>query len=146
MNKTWLLLGVGLLALLGVAFWQGQRRDSLPREVEIGSQTFTLEWAVTDEERRQGLGSRDDLCARCAMLFVFDTPGRHAFWMQGMRFPLDIAWLLGDAVVWIERRIPSDSPATYRPDTPADRVLEFNAGTLDGVEQGDRVRFLSPPK
>ena len=28
-----------------------------------------------------------------AMLFVFEEPGRHSFWMKNVRFPLDIIFL-----------------------------------------------------
>lgn len=75
------------------------------------------------------------------MLFLFDRPGRHGFWMKGMRFSLDIAWLLDDTVVHIERHVPWDTKETYRPDTAADRVLEFRAGTLDDISVGEKVRF-----
>ena len=76
------------------------------------------------------------------MLFVFDRPGEYAFWMKGMRFPIDIVWLSGHEVVHIERQIQADSLSIYAPAQPADRVLEFNAGAMDGLSVGDKVESL----
>ena len=144
MNNAVFFFGIALLAFISGLFWLGPGRDAYPQAVRVGSQTFTLEVASTVNERRQGLGGRAHLCDSCAMLFVFEATDTHAFWMKDMRFPLDIAWLSGDTVVWIERRIQPHSLATYRPETPSDRVLEFNAGAIDGVQRGDRVQFVLP--
>lgn len=141
--KRILFFGLGCLVLLGVAGlgWQYFYREGVPSRVSVGEQVYALEVATTDNERAVGLGERESLCSECAMLFLFERPGAYAFWMKGMRFPLDIAWLHDDRIVHIERRIPSDSTETYQSPIPANRVLEWNAGALDGVEVGDQVRF-----
>jgi uncharacterized protein len=115
--------------------------SSFPKTVSFHGKVYSLEIAATEEERALGLGERDSLCATCGMLFVFEEPAQPGFWMKGMRFPLDIAWLLDDTVVHVERHIPFDDKATYRPPVPANRVLEFRAGTLDDVTVGERVEF-----
>lgn len=102
---------------------------------------YALEIADSDDERSLGLGERDSLCGSCAMLFTFDRPGRYAFWMKGMRFPIDIVWLSGDEVVHVERNIPADSRAIYAPAASADRVLELNAGEAEELSLHDRIRL-----
>lgn len=120
----------------------GDRASSGENMVSIHGKEYVLEIADTDSKRSLGLGERDSLCQPCAMLFVFDRPGKYSFWMKGMRFPLDIVWLSGDEVVHIERNIPADSPSTYPPLHPADRVLEFNAGEMEDLSVGDTVRYF----
>jgi len=127
------------LGVLGLSFYLPA--SAFPKTVSFQGKTYALEIAATEEERALGLGERDSLCAACGMLFVFEEPGQPGFWMKGMRFSLDIAWLLDDTVVHIERHIPFDDKATYRPSVPANRVLEFRAGTLDDVAVGERVEF-----
>ena len=135
-----------ILASLTAAFtggaWQRTQDNStdLPY-VQIGSETYSLEIAHTPEARARGLGGRDGLCSECGMLFLFERTEPQGFWMKGMRFPLDIVWLQDDLIVHVERNISPESQAVFRPETPANRVLEFNAGAMDGVNVGDRAVF-----
>ena len=117
-------------------------KNQFPERVAIGERVYTLEIAATKEEQSRGLGERDSLCDTCAMLFIFQDSSRHAFWMKGMRFPLDIVWLSGEKVVYVEREISAGSTEVYRPKDDADRVLEFNAGAADALRPGDSVHFL----
>jgi uncharacterized protein len=136
---TCLLFSLGVVAV-GLQY---EKKDvSRKATVMILDRTYALEIADTDSKRTLGLGERDSLCRSCAMLFVFDRPSRYTFWMKGMRFPLDIVWLSGDEVVFIERNISADSLLLYTPDQPADRVLEFNAGAMDTLSVGDTVRYF----
>ena len=41
----------------------------------------------------QGLAVKNQLKENEAMLFVFEKPGKHSFWMKDMKFPIDIIWL-----------------------------------------------------
>lgn len=102
---------------------------------------YSIEIADTEESWRRGLGERDGLCAACAMLFVFPEAGRHDFWMKGMRFPLDIVWVLDGRVTHIERRIDPASVETFRPNVAADQVIEVNAGATDQLGEGDQIDY-----
>jgi uncharacterized membrane protein (UPF0127 family) len=73
------------------------------------------------------------------MLFPFGDAGSRSFWMGGMRFPLDFAWIRDGKIVHIERNIPVNFGGTITPDEPADNVFEVNAHDLDGVSAGDAV-------
>jgi uncharacterized membrane protein (UPF0127 family) len=96
-----------------------------------------LEVADTDSERLLGLGERDRLAARQAMLFLFEHPDYHGFWMKGMRFPLDMVFLRAGSVVSVERGIAPDDTRIARPTGPADQVIEMNAGEAAGIDPGD---------
>jgi uncharacterized membrane protein (UPF0127 family) len=110
-------------------------------EVGIGGRVFDAEAVRSSRAHKLGLGGRKDLCGECAMLFVFDTADRYAFWMKGMRFPLDIVWIRGDRVVHVARNVPVLPLESIVPPEPADRVLEVNAGMASGVRIGDVVEW-----
>jgi uncharacterized membrane protein (UPF0127 family) len=86
--------------------------------------------ADTDAEREQGLSGRPGLAPNEGMLFIFDTPGRPAFWMKDMLFPLDIIWFSSDwHIVDITQNLPPESyPNTVSPIADTTYVLEVPAG------------------
>lgn len=137
-----ILLGaLALGAILFLVFTDGMRG---PRVV-IGEATFAVEVADTPALRERGLGYRDSLCESCGMLFVFGHKEAYGFWMKGMRFPIDILWIRDGTIIHIERSVDfRDQQRIYRPDTPADHVLELPAGTCEKrhIQRGDRVVFL----
>lgn len=134
-----ILLSIGLL---GYAF-SGSHRASPDPTLRIGTEQFSIEIVDTPALRELGLGSREKLDSRWGMLFRFPEIGRdrYAFWMKGMRFPLDIAWIDEGRVVFIERNIPADSGNIFRPPVVADSVLEVNALALSDVAIGDTVEI-----
>ncbi|NTV55642.1 MAG: DUF192 domain-containing protein [Candidatus Moranbacteria bacterium] len=107
--------------------------------VMVDGREFSAEVADTPSSRELGLGGRDSLCASCAMLFRFDTPGNYGFCMKGMRFPLDLVWIREGIVVHVEQNVSADSVRTMYPGTDATEVLETNADALLGVRVGDRI-------
>jgi uncharacterized membrane protein (UPF0127 family) len=152
---TRLLTAVAALAVLAAAAiavvaLAGDDGDSSPRArgalVTIGSATVRAEVAADDASRRRGLAGRDGLAADRGMLFLLPHR-RQSFWMQGMRFPIDIVWIDAGRVVDVTAdvpppRAPGAALPTYSPDRPAGRVLEVNAGwaARHGVRVGDAVR------
>lgn len=141
------VIGAVIVCVFGALGWLffSERNSHYPEGVYIGEQPYTLEYALSPDEQSRGLGGRESLCQTCAMAFPFTVPGRPAFWMKGMRFPIDIVWLAADgSVVHIARRISPDSKDLYHPEGLATLVLEFNAGILDGVLVGEKLRFFFP--
>lgn len=134
-------VGVAVLVVVG-AWWQEGSWTETSMGVQIGETTYTLEVADDAGEQALGLGERDSLCNRCGMVFFFAANEKHAFWMKGMHFPLDIAWLEDDTIVHIERHVSEKSEDIYRPEAAANAVLEFRAGTLESVSVGEKVHFL----
>ena len=119
--------------------------------VNIGNVTFTAELANTGELRTKGLSERDALDAKTGMLFIFDDGRSSAFWMKGMRFPLDFVWIgSGCTVVSVTKDVPNAPPGTpsselplYRSFVEAEYNFEINAGEVDklGISVGDSVAF-----
>ncbi len=144
--NRWILLILILVFLgLGASYLRNWLLSAVVSVFRIGTHEFRIEVASTWETQERGLGYRSDLCGDCGMLFVFATPGRYGFWMKGMEFPLDILWIRDSHVVSIEKNLPADDRRTFTPPSPADQVLEINAGLVDryGISVGDsteRVR------
>jgi uncharacterized membrane protein (UPF0127 family) len=61
--------------------------------------------------------------------------------MKDMRFPLDIIWLSGETVVFVEQDVQPDFSGIIEPPVSADRVIEVNAGKADDLDAGDKVMF-----
>lgn len=145
-----LLTGLGVIAMV--------RRSSptVPSRMAaatLGGRAFQLEVADTFALRSRGLAGRDAIPEDGGMLFLFDAPARHTFWMKGMRFSIDIVWLRGETIVGIaERAAPppeeaaGDNLARYEPSEPVDRVVEIRAGKAGelGLKTGQRIGILLP--
>jgi uncharacterized membrane protein (UPF0127 family) len=104
----------------------------------------TVEIARTDAERARGLMHRPSLAPDAGMLFLFDEPAVHAFWMKNTLIPLDMIFIGEDGRVSgiVARAVPGDlSPRAAG--GPSRYVLEVNGGWAEahGVAPGDRVRF-----
>lgn len=117
----------------------------------IGPKTWTLELAMTDAQRYQGLSDRTSLPPGAGMLFVFPQARELFFCMRRMHFDLDIAFIGPDMRVVRVHRMKVEpfgrSEQTYSSMAPAQYALEVNAGELQqaGVKEGDRVAFASVP-
>lgn len=107
---------------------------------------ITAEVADTKSSRELGLSGRTKMKEHDGMLFIFDSPGRYGFWMKDMLFPLDIIWINQNGiVVEIERSAtPESYPKTFMNTSPANYILEVNAGVAEkqGIFIGSRVKIL----
>lgn len=81
---------LALLLLCGTAHAAGNDAH-LP--LRIGPHVFQVERAATPQQRARGLMGRTHLAADGGMLFVFEQPGRHCFWMRDTPLPLSIAFI-----------------------------------------------------
>lgn len=145
-------LAVGLLlaGLSAHAFGCQSGRERFVRIVLPGGAAITAELAVTLEERARGLMFRESIASDQGMLFVFEEPDLHGFWMKNTLIPLDIIWLDSDKrIVHIERNVPpcvAEPCPTYAPGIPAGYVLELKAGSAEarGLKLYDRLEFILP--
>lgn len=117
-------------------------------KVRVGEQTLRVEIADTEPARAKGLMFREKLDSDGGMLFVFDFPAPHSFWMGNTKIPLDIIWVGENMeVVDINSNTPPCSEAnpvrcpTYKPEKPALYVVETNGGWTEekGIKVGDKV-------
>lgn len=141
-QATWAVI---LVIAVGVLIWYGFFDFSkIPVAFEVHNTTINLEIADTDAERTLGLGGRDSLDYDTGMLFVFPRSGKHAFWMKGMQFSIDILWIDKKfEVVHLESNVsPESYPKTiYSPEEKSSFVLELNAGRAQelGIIEGSQL-------
>ncbi len=113
--------------------------------VEIAGENIKVDLALTPDEQAKGLSGRGELKEQEGMLFVFEKPAKHVFWMKDMNFPIDIIWLNENReIVYIKTDArPELFPETYAPNENAKYVLEVVSGFSDknNLKVGDQVQF-----
>jgi uncharacterized protein len=106
------------------------------------SYPFTIEIAITDPQREQGLMFRKEMADNHGMIFDFGEPRRVQMWMENTILPLDMLFIQGDgtishirenAVPYSRDIIDSHGDVKY--------VLEINGGRAKalGLKVGDKV-------
>ncbi len=93
------------------------------------NECFNIEIADTPKMRQIWLMYRDSLWSDEWMLFIFDEPWLHSFWMKNTLIPL--AWIRLDSDFKIVDIIQMDPCTTkqcqsYKPQSEAKYVLEIN--------------------
>ncbi len=102
-------------------------------EIKINENSVFVKIAKTSLEKSNGLMNVKFMPENEGMLFLYDAPGRHSFWMKQTFIPLDMIWLNSDKrVVYIEHSaapcLQSPCPS-YLPDVnTAKYVIELNGG------------------
>jgi uncharacterized membrane protein (UPF0127 family) len=101
-------------------------------KIEIAGVILTVEFAETTADQQRGLSGRPSLPADHGMLFIFDHEAPWGFWMNGMKFPLDMIWFNSTReAVFMEQDLQpcgSGQCPIYTPPVAALYVLEVNAG------------------
>ena len=134
-----------LLTLAVSAAVQASPRE-IPLELPSGKK-LTVEVMESDADRAKGLMGRESLPLDRGLLFVFDAPSRHAFWMKNCKFPIDMIWLDAEGkVVHVAADVPpckKEPCPIYEPDRLALYVVEINAGQAqrEKVTAGARLEF-----
>jgi uncharacterized membrane protein (UPF0127 family) len=98
---------------------------------------FAVEIADDYAERQRGLMFRESLDEDKGMLFIFEEPGIHRFWMKNTLIPLDMVWIDDSGtVVYVSSNTPpckADPCPSYGPSVNARYVLEINAGLASEI-------------
>lgn len=108
-----------------------------------GQARFSVDLAVTAEDRARGLMFVERMPASRGMLFVYPRPGPVAFWMKNTLIPLDMIFL--DATGTVRRihhdAVPGDLTAIKGGDDIL-AVLEINGGLAKslGLTVGSQMR------
>ena len=103
-----------------------------------------VEIAENEAERNKGLMFRSYLPDSVGMLFIFEQPGDHSFWMKNTSIPLDIIYVGPDKKIvsiaqntqpYSEESIPTYGLVQY--------VVEVNAGFTkqNNIQSGDVISF-----
>jgi len=120
----------------------------LKAKVTVKGFELNADIPITGEQMSKGLAVKNQLKENEAMLFVFEKPDRHSFWMNDMKFPIDIFWLDSNGkVVYIKENMqPCISTILcifYTPNTDSQYVLETVAGFTQrhNVSVGTNIDF-----
>ncbi len=114
--------------------------------VHFGDIPVRVEIADSNMEREQGLSGREEIGDQHnGMFFIFPKAEYIGIWMKDMKFPIDIVWIDENmTVIGIERNVsPNTYPRIFRPDRPAQYVLETETRYPDlvGIHEGQVVRI-----
>jgi uncharacterized protein len=106
-----------------------------------GMHNIRAEVARTDEQRQMGLMLRETMAQHEGMLFVFDEPALHCFWMKNTLLPLSIAFLADDGSIVNIVDMKPQSLASNCPARPVRYALEMNQGWFAkrGIKSGFRL-------
>ncbi|MBI2431126.1 MAG: DUF192 domain-containing protein [Candidatus Levybacteria bacterium] len=155
MKMVLLLFGLLLAVVFGIVFFQSDLKKNLPfpffeknPTLTIKNHTFTILVAKTPQEKEVGLSEKTSLPQNSGMLFPFEKADYYSFWMKNMKISVDIIYINKDKIVTIIEnaqapKSPEDNLQIFRPDEPADKVLEINAGLSKkyGFKNGDGVKI-----
>lgn len=136
------------LLLLMAGAVMAQQQMIFPRgELSIrtaGGEThdFSIELAVTDAQRQQGLMYRKEMAPDHGMLFDFGQTRQVSMWMENTILPLDMLFIRGDGTIsHIKENAVPFSRDIIDSQGPVKFVLEINAGRARalGIAVGDKV-------
>ena len=142
------ILAISILVVFFLIYVYGfGARDVDNGKVFIDEHEFNVDIADTALTRQRGLSGREHLADGEGMLFIFERPGLHRFWMKDMLIPIDIIWISDGKVVGFEKNVEPEPGVstlnlrTYSSPQPVEVVLEVAAGTVDRLEikNGDSV-------
>lgn len=117
-------------------------KASLTIETARGTQVFTVELAVTADQRACGLMRRPRLARGAGMLFKENPPGPAFFWMKNTPEPLDMLFIGVDGrILHIAKHTTPYSTGAYGTNQEVAAVLEVASGvaTMIAADIGDRV-------
>ena len=111
--------------------------------------SITIEVADTPEARIKGLMERWSLPELHGMLFIFDYPEIHRFWMHNTPLSLDMIFVDENRrILNIAESTTPISKQTYSSRGPAKYVVEVRAGfsTRHGIEEGMKIQWKAGAK
>ncbi|MBU0670627.1 DUF192 domain-containing protein [Patescibacteria group bacterium] len=147
MIKKYLVILIVLVIIFLVFYFLVKQGIANRKIIKIRVKDQVIEAVVSDTPiaLAKGLGGTESIEDNEGMLFVFKSPRKTSFWMDGMKFPLDIIWISKGKIAYIARNIPVDFKEIVNPSISTDKVLEINAGLSDkyGISINDDVKFNS---
>ncbi len=141
MRRT-IFLSLVLIGLLAAVPARTASLQTLEIASKNGVHAFTVELAVTDEERMTGLMYRKELPEGRGMLFDFKRDQDVSMWMKNTYIPLDMVFIRADGrIARIAESTTPFSEQIISSGVPVRAVLEVIGGTAQklGIAPGDRV-------
>ena len=111
--------------------------------VTVGKVAVQAEVVKSPGKLFLGLGYRKELPEGRGMLFFMPQVERQDFCMRGMRFPIDIIWIVGGSIAGMEKNVSPQFTGTLCSPQPVNYVLEVPGGFCDryGIKVGDPVSW-----
>jgi uncharacterized membrane protein (UPF0127 family) len=115
--------------------------------MSINGKKFEALIADSSTKRIIGLMYRKSIAAKQCMLFIFESEGRHAIWMQNMQFAIDVIWLDSKyKIIDIKENLQPCSSIfncpEYAPKKEAKYIIELNQGAV----RRNAIKMASPVK
>jgi uncharacterized protein len=83
-----------------------QQEQNQTALVSVGGVNVLTSLSTTPDSQAKGLAIKDSLKENEGMLFIFELPQKHSFWMKDMKFPIDILWIdASGKIVHIEKNL-----------------------------------------
>jgi len=138
-----------LSGITAIKFKNHSRIEHDTKTISVNGKNINVYIADSESKRSKGLSIFESISDDQGMLFTFEKADIYFFWMMNMSFDIDIIWINGGRIVEINKKIPaqigaeSEDLIRYFPPSPADMVLEVNAGWTDkyNIKVGDTVKF-----
>ena len=135
-------------ALLAFSIAAGAGETFKTTHVKVGSHPLTVELALSEPQRMQGLMHREKLGRDDGMLFVFDEPAYQSMWMKNTLIPLSVAFLDADGRILNILDMEPQTLDTHTSAGPSVYAIETNKGWFEqnNVKAGEKVTGLPKPK
>jgi len=141
--KKIMVLGVvliGLGTIITPSLAQGAGKVTIiTRE---GPVTFSVEYAITPEQKAKGLMFRKNMAKKHGMLFIYQKPTTVTMWMKDTPMSLDMFFIKRNGLIrYIEEKTQPNSTRHINSGGQVMAVLELRAGSAEdyGIKVGDQV-------
>ncbi|MCP4758246.1 MAG: DUF192 domain-containing protein [Planctomycetes bacterium] len=137
-----------------------EHRGPRVEQVQIGDQEWLLEVAASQAAIQQGLMGRPSIPVGTGMLFVFDQPAVHRFWMADCLVDIDLIFIDGQGRITATHMMkvepaqgPGESQTAYEQRLPlySSRIpsryaIELPAGSITalGLRAGEPIDLDLP--
>lgn len=136
-------LGVAVAVAAGLAWAQDAAQPRLPAVVlTAGMHRVQAEVARTPLQQQIGMMHRKTMAEHEGMLFVYEQPSVHCFWMRNTLLPLSIAFIDDEGrIVNLADMKPLDE-SSHCSSKPVRFALEMNQGWFArrGLSAGSRLK------
>jgi hypothetical protein len=107
-----------------------------------GIHVIQAEVASSIDERAAGLMFRTEMAANAGMLFRFEQPAVHCFWMKNTLLPLSIAFLADDGSIVNIADMKPQTTESHCAQRPVRYALEMHQGWFArrGIKPGSRLQ------
>lgn len=146
---TQIALIIAIATLPFIVIYFATKSHYFNKTISVNDTIIHVKFATTSQERERGLCCRNSMPADSGMLFVYDSPAIHFYWMKDTTIPLDMYWI--DAkkkIIYIKTNVqPNTYPKRFGPNVQSQYVLETSAGFAKkhAIKVGDTVLFNELP-